>query len=194
MNSPKGAALVDQCRQELDAEERPKREALNEQKRLSEPSQLPENRNLFLEDYRRFGFEYVIGKYILSQDSSFFQTVCGLMLLYRFEAGKISVKGYIGLICHKAIQDEAINRLLEDNRELKIMFDWMNDGISLLDKDGRVLRINRGFEEITGIPAHEMVGYTAQEGEARTVKMRSNRLFNEIVFLIFCICLNEKLL
>ena len=36
--------------------------AIDEQKRLREPSQFPENRSLFWEDYRRFGFEYVIGK------------------------------------------------------------------------------------------------------------------------------------
>lgn len=62
VNSTKGAALFDQCRQELHAEERPKEESLNEQKRLREPSQFPENRSLFWEEYRRLGFEYVIGK------------------------------------------------------------------------------------------------------------------------------------
>ena len=62
VNSPKGTALFDQCRQDLIAEERPKEESLNEQKRLHEPSQFPENRSLFWENYRRFGFEYVIGK------------------------------------------------------------------------------------------------------------------------------------
>jgi len=62
VNSPKGADLFDQCRQELLVEERPKEESLNEQKRLREPTQIPENRSLFWEDYRRFGFEYVIGK------------------------------------------------------------------------------------------------------------------------------------
>jgi coenzyme F420-reducing hydrogenase beta subunit len=62
VNSPKGADLFDQCRQELCAEERPKEESLNEQKRLSEPSPFPKNRGLFWEDYKRFGFEYVMGK------------------------------------------------------------------------------------------------------------------------------------
>ena len=62
VNSPKGAILLDQCGQELQTEERPKEEALNEQKRLREPSEFPPNRSLFWEDYRRFGFEYVIGK------------------------------------------------------------------------------------------------------------------------------------
>lgn len=62
VNSPKGADLFDQCREELLAEERPKEESLNEQRRLSESSQFPKNRSLFWEDYRRFGFEYVIRK------------------------------------------------------------------------------------------------------------------------------------
>lgn len=62
VNSPKGAVLFDQCQQDLVAEERPQEEPLNEQKRLREPTKFPENRNLFWEDYKRFGFEYVIGK------------------------------------------------------------------------------------------------------------------------------------
>jgi len=62
VNSPKGADLFDQCQQELHSEERPKEESLNEQKRLREPSQIPENRSLFWENYRRSGFGYVIGK------------------------------------------------------------------------------------------------------------------------------------
>jgi len=62
VNSPKGTALFDQCRQDLIEEERPKEEAIDEQKRLSEPSPLPANRRRFWEDYRSFGFEYVIGK------------------------------------------------------------------------------------------------------------------------------------
>jgi coenzyme F420-reducing hydrogenase beta subunit len=62
VNSSKGADLFEQCRQELRTEERPKEESLKEQKRLREPAEFPENRSLFWEDYRRFGFEYVIGK------------------------------------------------------------------------------------------------------------------------------------
>jgi len=62
VNSSKGAFLFDQFREELVEEERPKDESLNEQNRLREPAQFPENRSLFWEDYRRFGFEYVIGR------------------------------------------------------------------------------------------------------------------------------------
>jgi hypothetical protein len=39
-----------------------KGKALNEQERLREPSQFPESRSRFWEDYRRFGFAYVLGK------------------------------------------------------------------------------------------------------------------------------------
>jgi len=62
VNSPKGTALFDQCRQDLVAEERPKEESLNEQQRFREPLQFPETRSAFWDAYRRFGFEYVIGK------------------------------------------------------------------------------------------------------------------------------------
>jgi hypothetical protein len=63
VNSPKGADLFNKCRQELYVEERPKEESLNEQKRLREPSQFPENRSLFGDDFRRFGLKYVIDKF-----------------------------------------------------------------------------------------------------------------------------------
>ena len=63
VNSPKGAALFDQCRQELHVEERPKEETLQEQKRLSEPSKFPEKRSSFWEDYRCLGFEGLLNKY-----------------------------------------------------------------------------------------------------------------------------------
>jgi hypothetical protein len=62
VNSPKGAVLFEQCKQEIHTEERPKEETLNEQKRLREPSQFPQNRSLFWEQYRRLGLEYVIEK------------------------------------------------------------------------------------------------------------------------------------
>jgi hypothetical protein len=47
VNSPKGAALLEQCRQALHTEERPREKALNEQERLREPSQFPESRSRF---------------------------------------------------------------------------------------------------------------------------------------------------
>lgn len=66
VNSPQGAELFEECRYDLVTEERPREESLSEQKRLREPGKLPERRSLFWEDYRRWGFDYVIrelGKY-----------------------------------------------------------------------------------------------------------------------------------
>lgn len=60
VNSPKGEELFEMCRQELFAEERPREEAINEQNRLREPARFPKNRHRFWEEYRCFGFEYVI--------------------------------------------------------------------------------------------------------------------------------------
>lgn len=62
VNSNKGEYLFNLCRQDLAAEERPKEESLNEQRRLSEPSKFPQNRNQFWDEYRRSGLEYVLGK------------------------------------------------------------------------------------------------------------------------------------
>lgn len=63
INSFKGRELFMQCRQDLLEEERPKEEALNEQKRLQQPSKFPENRKAFWEDYKTFGLRYVLEKY-----------------------------------------------------------------------------------------------------------------------------------
>jgi coenzyme F420-reducing hydrogenase beta subunit len=60
VNSPKGEALFQQCRQDMIIEERPMEEAFREQKRLNEPLPLPENRSRFWKDYQCFGFEYVL--------------------------------------------------------------------------------------------------------------------------------------
>lgn len=62
VNTAKGAALFDRCREDLLAEERPLEESLKEQQRLREPSRVPEDRGQFWEDLRRYGLESVIGK------------------------------------------------------------------------------------------------------------------------------------
>jgi coenzyme F420-reducing hydrogenase beta subunit len=62
VNSAKGAELFEQCRQDMVTENRPKEEALAEQKRLREPGKLPENRELFWEEYHKFGFDDIIEK------------------------------------------------------------------------------------------------------------------------------------
>ncbi|HWR44600.1 Coenzyme F420 hydrogenase/dehydrogenase, beta subunit C-terminal domain [Sporomusa sp.] len=59
VNSIKGSDLYNQCKQDLFEEERPMEESLKEQHRLSQPSQVLENRHLFWENYKQFGFEYV---------------------------------------------------------------------------------------------------------------------------------------
>nr|WP_291580254.1 Coenzyme F420 hydrogenase/dehydrogenase, beta subunit C-terminal domain [Clostridium sp. UBA6640] len=62
VNSSKGEALLEHFKQDLIVEERPKEEALNEQKRLNEPSSLPENRSQFWKDYKDFGFKYILNQ------------------------------------------------------------------------------------------------------------------------------------
>lgn len=63
VNTPKGRALFDSARDDLDTEERSLQEALREQKRLSEPVPLPEGRDRFWAEYRKFGFDYILRKY-----------------------------------------------------------------------------------------------------------------------------------
>lgn len=62
INSPKGKSLFDRFKHDLIVEERSKEEELNEQKRLSQPLSLPENRSEFWNDYKHFGFEYALNE------------------------------------------------------------------------------------------------------------------------------------
>ncbi len=64
VNSEQGGALLKQCREDLLFEERPAAESLREQQRLSRPGALPLERERFWEDFRRFGLEYVLKKYV----------------------------------------------------------------------------------------------------------------------------------
>lgn len=60
INNEKGEELLRKCSDEVKYEKRPKEEALTEQQRLSEPVKFPEGRNKFWEDYKKYGFEYII--------------------------------------------------------------------------------------------------------------------------------------
>jgi coenzyme F420-reducing hydrogenase beta subunit len=60
INNIKGAALFEKCSEELKYEKRPKEESLAEQQRLGEPIRFPESRQKFWDDYRKYGFEYII--------------------------------------------------------------------------------------------------------------------------------------
>lgn len=63
INSLKGMALFQQSLNDLVATERPLEEILYEQKRLSKPLPLPESRSLFWQDYKNFGFDFIMQKY-----------------------------------------------------------------------------------------------------------------------------------
>lgn len=60
VNSAKGKKLFEQSAQDLYFEERPLKEAVNEQQRLSKAVELPEDRDDFWEDFRKYGLEYVL--------------------------------------------------------------------------------------------------------------------------------------
>ncbi|MBP2641973.1 MAG: putative sensor protein [Firmicutes bacterium] len=94
-----------------------------------------------------------------------FQTVYGPMILYPFFEQGFTLKGYIGLVISKNIQNEVIDRLTKENMELEMMLEGMHDGLALLDREGKVIRVNKGFTELSGIPKSEMLCLTTQEGE-----------------------------
>lgn len=62
VNSIKGNELLDKASKDIYFEERESKEAIMEQKRLSEPIKFPKNRDEFWNDYNKFGFEYIINE------------------------------------------------------------------------------------------------------------------------------------
>jgi PAS domain S-box-containing protein len=108
----------------------------------------------------------------LTQDSllpfeypAVYNTRQGLLTLYPFRAEALKLDGYIGLLATKDLENETIARLTEENQELMAIFEGVHDGVSLSDKNGRIIRLNRGFERLSGIPRDEVLMRTAEHGE-----------------------------
>lgn len=59
-STEKGQELLDTMKDHMVYEKRPASESLNEQDRLRIPVEFPENRAQFWDDYRKYGFEYII--------------------------------------------------------------------------------------------------------------------------------------
>ena len=59
---------------------------------------------------------------------------------------------------HVAELDRARQSLQATTREWQATFDAMNDAITLLDRDGNIMRCNRAAQHLTGLPPGEIVG------------------------------------
>ena len=70
VNSEKGSRLFQQLGEDLETEERSFEEAFREQKKLSRPAPLPENRVQFWQDYRQLGFDRIFDQYTVNDPSS----------------------------------------------------------------------------------------------------------------------------
>ncbi|MEH2176381.1 hybrid sensor histidine kinase/response regulator [Nostoc sp.] len=52
---------------------------------------------------------------------------------------------------------------LSSAREWQTTFDSMNDGVSLVDREGRIMRCNRAMMQLFSKPSHEILGYAHHE-------------------------------
>ncbi|MFN6479496.1 response regulator [Nostoc sp. DedQUE07] len=52
---------------------------------------------------------------------------------------------------------------LSSAREWQTTFDSMNDGVSLVDQEGRIMRCNRAMMQLFNKPSHEILGYAHHE-------------------------------
>lgn len=86
-------------------------------------------------------FEVVIGRYI-------------------FKANLVPLPGFQCLVILKDLtaEKEMEQKIQEANRELDDVVETSADGIVTVDGDGRILRINKAYEEIVGINAASFIG------------------------------------
>lgn len=99
--------------------------------------------------------------------SSMHHTAYGLLIIYPFSVQSLSANGFIGLLVHKNLRDEVVDRLISDNLELETIIEEVHDGIVVVDGQGLVTRINKGFERISGIPRDTMLGLDVSSGVER---------------------------
>ncbi|WP_208596331.1 sigma 54-interacting transcriptional regulator [Desulfovermiculus halophilus] len=98
------------------------------------------------------------------------------------EEKKIGMLGFF----YNLTKEEAINERLKQTKLLSLQLDAIIessfDGIFVTDGEGKVLRVNRAYERITGIKAKEVVGRTMQSlvkdgfyNESVTMKVLESR-------------------
>jgi two-component system phosphate regulon sensor histidine kinase PhoR len=59
-----------------------------------------------------------------------------------------------------AVLQEGIRKADEEKRKLEAVFSGMSEGVMVLDAENRIESVNRGMEEMTGLPPGDMVGRT----------------------------------
>ncbi|MDR3565133.1 MAG: sigma 54-interacting transcriptional regulator [Negativicutes bacterium] len=96
-----------------------------------------------------------------------YHTAYGLLIIYSFSVQTPSANGYIGLLVSKDLRDEAVNRLIENNLELETIIEEIHDGIVVADGEGELIRINKGFERLSGIPRETMLHRHVSAGVER---------------------------
>jgi PAS domain S-box-containing protein len=94
-----------------------------------------------------------------------YHTTLGLLTLYPFQVKTLQLEGCIGVLATKDLENETIARLAEENQRLTAIFEGVHDGVSLSDKNGLIIRLNKGFERLSGIPRDEVLMRTADYGE-----------------------------
>lgn len=97
-------------------------------------------------------------------NSKLYHTPHGLLIIYPFFIQHLSFQGYMGLLMSKDIHNEVMTQLIVSNQELEDIIEEVHDGIVVTDDSGRLIRINKGFEKISGIPRETMLNTTVHYG------------------------------
>lgn len=99
--------------------------------------------------------------------SSCFLTARGLLILYPISMPLFT--GYYGFLFNKGPYDEAFNHLIENITELEAIFNFSHDGIVVANSQGTLIRVNKNYEKITGIPAKEVIGNNLKQIVSRGI-------------------------
>ncbi len=60
-------------------------------------------------------------------------------------------------------RNKAEDALRESEEQNRLLFEVFPDAITLLDKNGHIIRVNHAYEVLAGLPREEMLGRTAEE-------------------------------
>jgi PAS domain S-box-containing protein len=97
----------------------------------------------------------------------------GVSLLRDEQGQPVEMIGYSVDINEEKRAQAALRESEDQNR---LLFEESPDAITLVDKKGKILRANHGFERLTKLPREEMLGHTAEDLGLITLETRNHLL------------------
>ncbi|MDR1320262.1 MAG: sigma 54-interacting transcriptional regulator [Gracilibacteraceae bacterium] len=100
-----------------------------------------------------------------AEPQNFILTPFGFLNIYPVMIEDSGFEGFI-MVLFANDPGDIIGKLLEAKMELEAIIEDVQDGIVVADATGKILRINKSFERISGIPRETMLGGNVRDGVA----------------------------